>query len=85
MITAHVKDFTDFLHGKDVVATVHTGNDHRLEQGERVLAVKDSVAASVAITVPQSKLHQSMGVEATVISAEVSPDGNTQTVMIRKE
>jgi hypothetical protein len=83
MITAHVKNFTDFLHGKEVIATVNDNN--RIERGQHVHAVKDSIAASVAVPVPQSKLHESMGVEATVVSADTAPDGKTQTVVIKKD
>lgn len=83
MITAHVKNFTDFLHGKEVTATVK--NSDRIEQGQHVLAIKDSIAANIGITVPQDKLHEALGVEATVVSAAAAQNGNSQTVIIKKD
>jgi hypothetical protein len=82
MHIAHVKNFGEFLTGKEVPAVIE-GTEH-VEEGEQVLAIKDSVAATTVLSVPQEKLHQSIGIEATVVAVNTLSSGSAQTVTVKK-
>jgi hypothetical protein len=83
MKTARVKNFSEFLGGAEVTAVVQLKGQEMIEQGEQVLAIKESVASHTGVPVPQGKLHEAMGVEAMVTSTGNTEDGN-QLITIRK-
>jgi hypothetical protein len=82
MHIAHVKNFGEFLTGREVPAVIEGGDP--VQEGEQVLAIKDSVAATSVLSVPQEKFHQSIGVEATVTAVHTSSSGAAQTVTVKK-
>jgi hypothetical protein len=82
MHIAHVKNFSAFLTGQEVPAVIQGSGP--VQEGEQVLAIRDSLAATSGLSVPQEKLHQSIGVEATVMAVDMSPNGTPQTVTVKK-
>lgn len=85
MIIAHVKDFSAFLSGDEVKAVVSVKAHENMRAGEHVLAVKDSIASDISVPVPHGKMHESMGIEATVVSTQGTSADNAHTIVIRKD
>jgi hypothetical protein len=66
-----VKNFTDFINGREVDAIVELKENKIIQPGENVLAFKDSLAATTSLAVPREKQDLSIGVQGTV--TEVVP------------
>jgi hypothetical protein len=60
------QNFQDYLAGKEVEASVVSHPQKEVWPGERVMAFKDSLAATSNMPVPTSELSHSIGIEGTV-------------------
>jgi|GEM_PF-5734315 len=68
---AMIGNFNDYLAGREVEATIRLKADEQISEGQRVLAIKDTIAATTGVPVPAGKVDQVMGVEGTVTSVEM--------------
>jgi hypothetical protein len=74
-----IKDnFSDFLEGKVVDAQPVKGIE--LHEGEKVIAVKDSIAGTTNLTVPPNEIHRAIGIDAVVISVSPTDQKKSATV-----
>ncbi|MBT1705699.1 hypothetical protein [Chryseosolibacter indicus] len=84
-----IKNYSDYLNGREVEALVELTKDTILKPGERVLVYKDSVSIASSVPVPREKQHQSIGVEGVVTQAQIIEpvqDGAIKQVLrIKKE
>lgn len=60
------QNFQDYFAGKEVEASFVTKKDSEVWPGERVMAFKDSLAATSDIPVPSSEISHSIGIEGTI-------------------
>lgn len=58
-------DYTDFLNGKEVYATV-VSKKHPMEKGMHVMGFHNSIAVNTGVSVPREKQHHYIGVEGIV-------------------
>jgi hypothetical protein len=82
-----IKNFQEYLAGREVEATITLKEGEVVSPGESVLAVKDSIAAKTNIPVPRSKQDHVIGVEGTIteIQSRDSVKGNrVQVVKVKK-
>ena len=61
-----IKNFDEFLSGKEVEATAQFKDSAVIAPGERVLAFKDSIAATSSVAVPRNRQDHSIGIEGMV-------------------
>jgi hypothetical protein len=84
-----IKNFSEYLTGKEVEATIKLQENEVLSPGEKVLVMKDSIAAATNIPVPRDKQDLSIGVEGTITEIKmreaVKGSPRIQTIMIRKD
>jgi hypothetical protein len=66
-----IKNFSDYVNGREVEATASLQPGTMLQPGERVLAFKDSIAATTSIPVPREKQDLSIGIEGTVTQVDI--------------
>lgn len=64
-------NYTDFLNGKEVEATVVSGK-HALETGMHVMGFHNSIAINTGFTVPREKQSHYIGVEGMVTAIEAN-------------
>jgi hypothetical protein len=85
---ALIRNFNDYLAGREVEATIQLKANEQLIPGERVLAVKDTIAATTDLAVPAGKIDQVMGIEGMITSIEmrepVRSGSRTQIVRVKK-
>jgi hypothetical protein len=84
---ALIKNFNDYLAGREVEATIHLKDGETVIEGERVLAVKDSISATTDVPVPRSKQVLAIGIEGTVTEIGMrgpSASPRTQIVKVKK-
>ncbi|HYC86082.1 MAG TPA: hypothetical protein VEB86_12710 [Chryseosolibacter sp.] len=85
---ALITNFNDYLAGREVEATIRLKSDETLTEGQHVIAIKDTIAATTSVTVPAGKVDQVMGVEGTITSIEmrdpVKAGTGIQRVRIKK-
>lgn len=62
-------DYTDFLNGKEVEATV-VSEKQTVEKGMHVMGFHNSIAINTGFTVPREKQHHYIGVEGMVTEIE---------------
>lgn len=73
-----IKDnYSDFLNGKEVEATVVSHN-HTLEKGARVMGFHNSIAVNTGVSVPKAKQSHYIGVEGMV--TDIYPGPSNQQV-----
>jgi hypothetical protein len=81
----YVKGFDKYLAGDEIEAVCKS---QPVQEGDRVLVFKDSVAATIGIPVPRGKEDRSIGVEGIVTHAQVREPGGSgsrnQLIRIRK-
>jgi hypothetical protein len=74
-----IKDnFSDFLEGK--VVNAQPANNAVLHEGEKVIAVKDSIAGITSVPVPPNEIHRAMGIDAVVVGASSTDQKKSATV-----
>jgi len=66
-----IKNFQDYLDGKEVEATAKLKENKVLQPGDHVLVFKDSLAATSTLSVPRSKQDLSIGIEGTVTQVDM--------------
>jgi hypothetical protein len=66
-----IKNFNDYVEGREVEARVEIKGNKLLHPGERVLAFKDSLAAVTSLPVPREKQDHTIGVEGTITAVEI--------------
>lgn len=67
---ALIRNFDDYLAGREVEATVRLKNNETILPGEHIIATKDTIAATTDVPVPAGKIDQVMGIEGTVTEVE---------------
>jgi hypothetical protein len=68
---ALIANFNDYLAGREVEATIRLKGDEQIAEGQHVLAIKDTIAATTGVPVPAGKVDQVMGIEGTVTSVDM--------------
>jgi len=79
-----IKDnYADFLDGKEVEATVVTGNE-AVEKGMHVMGFHNSIAVNTGITVPKEKQSHYIGVEGRITDIRHPADPNALRIKVVK-
>ena len=82
---AVIKNFGDYLAGREVEATIHLKNNESVSPGEKVLAIHDSIAATTDLPVPRSKQDEVIGIEGTITEVRTGPSGSRiEKVIVKK-
>ena len=74
------QNFQDYLAGKEVEASIVSHSKKEVWPGERVMAFKDSLAATSDIPVPTSELSHSIGIEGTVTQVMHSKTPSSEAI-----
>lgn len=80
-----IKNFHDYLAGREVEATIELKEGEAIAPGEHVLVLRDSVASRTSIPVPREKQDYAMGVEGTITEIKMrdSIKGNSRTHVVK--
>ncbi len=82
-VRAAVRDYADFLNGKEVRATVIGRPARNLTPGDTVVAFKHTLAAETGVTVPRAQQSHYIGVEATVTDVIIDEVSSSQKPSLR--
>lgn len=76
-------NYTDFLNGKEVEATVVSGKD-TVAKGMHVMGFHNSIAINTSFTVPREKQAHYIGVEGMVTEIEAASNNQKPHVKVVK-
>lgn len=83
-VRASIRDYGDFLDGREVTATIIGRAPAKLAAGDTVIAFKHTIAAESEIAVPRSQQSHYIGVEASVVDVHHDGGSNRPTLVVRK-
>jgi hypothetical protein len=67
-----IKNFTDYVDGREVEATAELKDNRVFHPGDHILGYKDSIAAAANISVPRKLQDSSIAIEGTIIAVEIN-------------
>jgi hypothetical protein len=77
-----IKNFTDYIDGREVDAITELKDNRVFHPGDHILGFRDSVAASSNVPVSHKLQDHSIGIEGTITAVEVSkPAGGNTGIM----
>lgn len=81
---ASVKEYNDFLEGREVTGSVLGSSVTPLTPGDRVMVFRHTLSAETDITVPRSQQSHYIGIEGTITGIEPGKDPSTPLLRIKK-
>lgn len=80
---ASVKEYNDFLEGREVRGTVIGHSPASLTPGDRIMVFRHTLSAETDVTVPRSQQSHAIGVEGTITGIEPG-SGRNPRLRIKK-